>query len=1563
MAENNKIPSVPKIGMKLSKPIFSLEPNELSLVVNGNIQSPNGDMFLVTNEQSNILCSKFKPNFRVIGILPINVQNRTIFFLVNPETGESEIGYINYTKYVEKPNMELGCDNCNPVIQEPKPLEDVTQYPYCTYNTIINADCLNFDINYPIEGTFSVDSNPDRGITDCITTIYFADGKNPRRYIKLEDIPQIVTGYIDECDTPFKTGELDCSKIQVQKDFDIPCIQAIEILTNGRLEAGVYQFGMAYSNANGDEFTNYTALTNPTSIFERKITIDTGYLTDKAISLQINNLDTSYNYFNLVVVKTVNNTSSAFLVGTFRVSSDNFSYVYTGNNNTKEERIDLDILLKKNPIYPIAKGVTKSNDILFWYGLTEQRQLNLQPVVAKIHPKWQTVEVEEHFYANGTNASNYVGFERDEVYPLSIQFQLSNGYETAIFPLVGYDSEYYKDEYNINVNQTKNSFNVLSNPTCNGEQLNKLWEIQNTAQVIDYTDCPSGNCEVKPYEYGDFAYWQSTATYPKNPEVWGDLCGKPIRHFKFPDCCVSHIHSNPTNKFSLSPKLHPIGIRIDVQDIKNALADAVTKGLITEQEKLQITGYKILRGNRRNSRSIVGKGLLYDIWRTPAIKFDEDAAVDVTPKQDIYYANYPYNDLTPDQFLLTAAGINIQHPYANQSFKNGRYQFLSPNLSFAKPYIGTELKLETVEYGQSKGQFAEVLKHSDYILLTDDAYVVADALAAAEVLVDILTASGGNPIDSAGAFFVQGIVLSLFQNIFKYQAQWLEIIKKFGNWKNPATYYTSVGRYNNYCCVPNSDSVRKRATIENSRYITEGNFEFSEHNQTIRFNNFKRESFAYLSIDAFDNSGNLTDNAFLPPFIFCGEDNSRFLNSDKYDGNDGTLNIDRYRNISSYYASVKNYIPDQYGTIDQIEWINTGYCGKIDWNDTNQTNLCDTVFGGDTFINRFAMKKKFPFFIQDRVNSGRDADVMYQFLSNVGKSNFFFNSEVLYTGSFSTLQNAFLAPSTRWDCDQSTKMYSRGWIYLYSYGIPYFICESDYNVDLRYGENELDKNFYPNVGDIVDWTQEYRVPISTDNYFFYNQDYSKQNKEIVSYLLPIDYKNSDSECQSHLPNRVIYSEEGTYNWLNYLSNNYYDFPLADGKLISLKGIEQQAVLVRQENVSKVFNAFITIGTSLTDAQIGANSLFRQKPREYYRTDLGFGGSDHRECISTPFGHFFVDTQNPSILQLEGDNLKDITRDPETHNKIQWFTEHLPFQISKYFPEVDVDNNYKDFGISFGWDNKYDRLFITKKDAAPHYEYINKITYDAEFKQFKLGDLIIEPTNEKYFCNKSWTIAYFPLSQHFGCFYTFIPDYYVSTEEYFQTGKTSGLWTHVSTNKSYQVFYGELHPFIIEYGIKSQLKNNTLESISYEADFQLYDNELNYFTKSDKTYNKAVIYNQNQISGNLFLTLKEKNNFYQQSQYPKITQNGREILVENVMNYFKFNNFYDMAARNNQPMLKYTCEYPFKVINEKAIDYKPKFINNKLKSDFFIIRLENTDKSLYRIEHKFGINSETKTITQ
>ena len=229
-----------------------------------------------------------------------------------------------------------------------------------------------------------------------------------------------------------------------------------------------------------------------------------------------------------------------------------------------------------------------------------------------------------------------------------------------------------------------NSFKIWP---CN--QNIPIWQVYNTATLVggdyEYSElCEDSKC----WEYGDFAYWESTETYPQVPEVWGNLCGKPIRHHKFPDSNVTHIHDgkNLVRGFDFNNYIFPIGVRIDHQSIVQALNDAVVNGIITAEDRSHIVSYRIVRGNRVGNKSIDAKGLLFNMFQYD--KFNEH----------YYFPNYSYNDLRSDALLN-----NVSLDAVNG--KSQRFTFHSPETHFVNAGLGNILKLETEEHGVADGYF------------------------------------------------------------------------------------------------------------------------------------------------------------------------------------------------------------------------------------------------------------------------------------------------------------------------------------------------------------------------------------------------------------------------------------------------------------------------------------------------------------------------------------------------------------------------------------------------------------------------------------------------------------------------------------------------------------------------------------------------------------------------------------------------------------------------------------------------------------------------------------------
>ena len=148
---------------------------------NANLETDTESIGL-TNEHSNLLCSKFKPDYIVIGTKYDSLNARVWFLITEKYADEngnrkSEIGYISHNTNisdVEDMTTDCGCDIVS-ILNEP--LENTLQTEYCTYTTLLEDscnNCLNFDPNYPAHTivlkqeacgftmTFAAKNNPPR---------------------------------------------------------------------------------------------------------------------------------------------------------------------------------------------------------------------------------------------------------------------------------------------------------------------------------------------------------------------------------------------------------------------------------------------------------------------------------------------------------------------------------------------------------------------------------------------------------------------------------------------------------------------------------------------------------------------------------------------------------------------------------------------------------------------------------------------------------------------------------------------------------------------------------------------------------------------------------------------------------------------------------------------------------------------------------------------------------------------------------------------------------------------------------------------------------------------------------------------------------------------------------------------------------------------------------------------------------------------------------------------------------------------------------------------------------
>jgi hypothetical protein len=1087
------------------------------------------------------------------------------------------------------------------------------------------------------------------------------------------------------------------------------------------------------------------------------------------------------------------------------------------------------------------------------------------------------------------------------VYAFEIVFLLKNGKQTDGFHIPGRTSV---PSDLVVINKADNDDYIGTGTSA------PYWKIYNTASVIgDASSNDIGN--ATSYKYGEFAYWESTELYPCNTDVWGDLAGLPIRHHKFPDVLVSPI-TKPVIVYngvlaSQNNYVYPIGVNISIAQV-NVLID---ESVLTDDQKADIVGFKIVRGDRGTNKSIVAKGILRNVG---TYKREE---------QSFYFPNYPYNDLTPDPFLNTTNNAWIgesevwlvtcdsldpilgyaeysygdpntnklitarialgetkefcatsrpqttvgtctigpanydyyyisnncalgAHVYWNDPFTNDnslyksygpwisgycfsgtgaevarvnvgvvpntseqnsgwcgpipgaesctrarllplvpdlipyasrrssincdapaplsydnnsdkyRQIFNSPETSFGQPFLGDILKLENVIYGKGDAHFVQVRSNAKYRLLT------------AEAQQDALNSAG-----ALGAITGTGSKFNATAMWTAYQA-YLQIYINGITRRNYAYSFNSTASYDYNTEITNSGN--KQRTLDIKRYLIPG---VQNVGDDFNINNWNRESSVYLKTD---------DVKTALPFPSSGvgvTDKSRFTISSG--SSCGTPAQEKEISVVSYYASLKNTFVNQWGQIYSYDTIDTGFQRSVEF------NTSAVIFGGDTFISRFAFKTKLPFFIDNRVNAPDDSDIFYDEIGNIAYPKYWHSARSIlenYTPTGSTeLTNIVSYKAHEFDCHNdplpatgSNRTFYDGYFYLFAYGIPNFYCESSYNTDLRQAFNNKEGDFWPHVSTGIpdDWVQEDFVSIANDNTYTYNVTFSKQNKENTFTHLPADYNGAP--CYTYYPFRAVYSDaqntdadNRVNSWLTYRATSYYDFPQNYGALISLDGIQNKAVLARFENKTLMYNNLLTIDTSNPQAAyIGNPNMFKGAPPiDFAETDLGYVGSQNKMLLKIPQGQITVDAKRGQVFLIEGTKVEDLSAFGSGMNR--FFTDHLAFEILRYFPKVDTDNNFNGVGLHGVYDSKFDRVILTKLDYIPLNE---DIQYDPTTKDFYIETLIgdniysrtvISLKDQDYFCNKSWTLSFNVNTKSWISFHSYIPNWYIAENNFFYSG--------------------------------------------------------------------------------------------------------------------------------------------------------------------------------------------------
>ena len=141
----------------------------------------------------------------------------------------------------------------------------------------------------------------------------------------------------------------------------------------------------------------------------------------------------------------------------------------------------------------------------------------------------------------------------------------------------------------------------------------------------------------------------------------------------------------------------------------------------------------------------------------------------------------------------------------------------------------------------------------------------------------------------------------------------------------------------------------------------------------------------------------------------------------------------------------------------------------------------------------------------------------------------------------------------------------------------------------------------------------------------------------------------------------------------------------------------------------------------------------------------------------------------------------------------------------------------------------------------------------------------------------------------------------------------GIWRHNDRCDLYTNYYNEQYGWEIEFVESQGQVVNTLRNIEYEMEAWLYKtpedtngNPLegyssceNKYHELDFNFNRAIIYNTEQVSGLLNLVLAQKNNAWYNNQFPNTNGAIYNILYKKEEQKFRFNQFWDTTRNRGE----------------------------------------------------------------
>jgi len=271
--------------------------------------------------------------------------------------------------------------------------------------------------------------------------------------------------------------------------------------------------------------------------------------------------------------------------------------------------------------------------------------------------------------------------------------------------------------------------------------------------------------------------------------------------------------------------------------------------------------------------------------------------------------------------------------------------------------------------------------------------------------------------------------------------------------------------------------------------------------------------------------------------------------------------------------------------------------------------------------------------------------------------------------------------------------------------------------------------------------------------------------------------------------------------------------------------------------------------------------------------------------------------------------------------------------------------------------------------VPQYNAIQIKIYDTNIiEKYIDGEEFIPKFN-----NNSWTKSFSYRNNTWTSFHSYLPNFYINTAKDFFSWlndmNKNTIWKHNIINL-YNSFYGKKEKHIIEYvSNDNYLITKDYNSFKFNTNALLYlDKFKQFLDKRHITFNKAVIYNSRQMTGELNLKIKDtefNQDIYLNNQI--INNNNNQIIIDKNEGDWAINDLRDLVIKYDEPLWDNSLEakqngyFIDKVINTNILDTNKDWEQlETFKDKYLVIRLIFDKFANIKLITNFSIENEQQS---